>query len=90
MTINELYNKALDIESKYAPESNLSLSIHKTKYSKDTIRYQLKHEANGVQIDTGYGITNIRELLTVFEMSMAARYRFVNDKLNNIDDLELE
>lgn len=87
MTINELYDKALEIESKYTSESNISLSIHKTKYSKDTIRYQLKHESNGVQVDTGYGITNIRELLTVFEMAMAARYRFINDK--NVDDLEL-
>lgn len=87
MTINDLYNKALEIESKYTSESNLSLSIHKTKYTKGAIRYSLKHEANSVQVDTGYGITNIKELLTVFEMGMAARYRFINDK--NFDDLEL-
>lgn len=87
MTVNELYDKALEIEAKYTSESNISLSIHKTRYSKDTIRYQLKHEAVGINIDTGYGITNIKELLTVFDMSMAARYRFINDK--NVDDLEL-
>lgn len=87
MTVNELYDKALDIESKYTSESNLSLYIHKTKHTKNQMRYQLKHEAPGINIDTGYGITSIRELLTVFEMGMAARYRFINDK--NFDDLEL-
>lgn len=89
MTINELYNKALDIESKYTSESNLSLFINRTKYAKGQIRYQLKHEALGINIDTGFGIDSIKELLTVFDMSMAARYRFVNEKNNN-EDLELK
>ena len=88
MTVNELYNKALEIEGKYTPESNISLFINKTKYAKGQIRYQLKHEGPGINIDTGYGITNIKELLTVFEMGMAARYRFANEKNNN-EDLEL-
>ena len=88
MTINELYSKALEIESKYTTESNLSLFINKTKYAKEQVRYQLKHEGPGINIDTGYGITNIKELLTVFEMSMAARYRFVNERNKN-DDLTL-
>lgn len=88
MTVNELYDKALEIEGKYTPESNISLFINKTKYAKGQIRYQLKHEGPGINIDTGYGITNIRELLTVFEMGMAARYRFANEKNNN-EDLEL-
>jgi hypothetical protein len=89
MTVNELYDKAVEIESKYTPESNLSLFINRSKYAKGQIRYQLKHEGPGINIDTGFGITNIRELLTVFEMSMAARYRFVNENNNN-EDLELK
>jgi hypothetical protein len=89
MTVNELYDKALEIEAKYTSESNLSLFINRSKYAKGQIRYQIKHEAPGINIDTGYGITNIRELLTVFEMSMAARYRFANEKNNN-EDLELK
>ena len=88
MTINELYEKALEIESKYTSDSNLSLYINKTRYQNGMIRYQLKHEGSGKIVDTGYGITNIRELLTVFEMSMAARYRFVNERNKN-DDLTL-
>ena len=68
MTINELYEKALEIESKYTSDSNLSLYINKTRYQNGMIRYQLKHEGSGKIVDTGYGITNIRELLTVFEM----------------------
>ena len=88
MTVNELYDKALEIEAKYTSESNLSLFINKTKYAKEQVRYQLKHEGPGINIDTGYGITNIKELLTVFEMSMAARYRFVNERNKN-DDLTL-
>lgn len=90
MTINELYKKALDIESKYTKESNLSLFINKTKYTKEGIRYQIKHEAPGINVDTGYGIANIKELLIVFEMSMASRYRFINDEKNNNEDLDLD
>ena len=87
MTINELYQKALDIETKYTSESSLSLFINKTTHSKDKIRFQLKHDGKGVQVDTGFGITSIKELLTVFDMGMAARYRFVND--NKSEDLEI-
>ena len=88
MTINELYQKALEIETKYTSESSLSLFINKTTNSKDKIRFQLKHDGTGINVDTGFGITNIKELLTVFDMGMAARYRFVNDKTQ--DDLEVE
>jgi hypothetical protein len=84
MTINELYDKALDIESKYTSDSNLSLYINKTRYQKGMIRYQLKHEGSGKIVDTGYGITNVRELLTVFDMGMAARYRFRDAEGDNL------
>ena len=84
MTVNELYDKALEIEAKYTSESNLSLFINKTKYAKEQVRYQLKHEGPGINIDTGYGITNIRELLTVFDMGMAARYRFRDAEGDNL------
>jgi hypothetical protein len=84
MTINELYDKALDIESKYTSDSNLSLYINKTKYQSGNIRYQLKHEGSGKIVDTGYGITNVRELLTVFDMGMAARYRFRDAEGDNL------
>ncbi len=84
MTINELYEKALDIESKYTSESNLSLYINKTKYQNGIIRYQLKHEGSGKIVDTGYGISNIKELLTVFDMGMAARYRFRDAEGDNL------
>jgi hypothetical protein len=84
MTINELYEKALDIESKYTSDSNLSLYINKTRYQNGLIRYQLKHEGSGKIVDTGYGITNIRELLTVFDMGMAARYRFREAEGDNL------
>jgi hypothetical protein len=84
MTINELYDKALDIESKYTSDSNLSLYINKTRYQNGMIRYQLKHEGSGKIVDTGYGITNVRELLTVFDMGMAARYRFRDAEGDNL------
>jgi hypothetical protein len=84
MTINELYEKALEIESKYTSDSNLSLYINKTRYQNGMIRYQLKHEGSGKIVDTGYGITNIRELLTVFDMGMAARYRFRDAEGDNL------
>jgi hypothetical protein len=84
MTINELYDKALDIESKYTSDSNLSLYINKTKYQNGIIRYQLKHEGSGKIVDTGYGISNIKELLTVFDMGMAARYRFRDAEGDNL------
>ncbi len=84
MTINELYDKALDIDSKYTSESNLSLYINKTKYQNGIIRYQLKHEGSGKIVDTGYGISNIKELLTVFDMGMAARYRFRDAEGDNL------
>ncbi len=84
MTINELYEKALDIESKYTSDSNLSLYINKTKYQNGIIRYQLKHEGSGKIVDTGYGISNIKELLTVFDMGMAARYRFRDAEGDNL------
>jgi hypothetical protein len=48
------------------------------------IRYQLKHEGSGKIVDTGYGITNVRELLTVFDMGMAARYRFRDAEGDNL------
>ncbi len=84
MTINELYDKALDIESKYTSDSNLSLYINKTRYQNGLIRYQLKHEGSGKIVDTGYGISNIKELLTVFDMGMAARYRFRDAEGDNL------
>ena len=84
MTVNELYDKALEIEAKYTSESNLSLFINRSKYAKGQIRYQIKHEAPGINIDTGYGITNIKELLTVFDMGMAARYRFRDAEGDNL------
>jgi hypothetical protein len=84
MTINELYDKALDIESKYTSDSNLSLYINKTRYQNGIIRYQLKHEGSGKIVDTGYGISNIKELLTVFDMGMAARYRFRDAEGDNL------
>ena len=84
MTINELYEKALEIESKYTSDSNLSLYINKTRYQNGMIRYQLKHEGSGKIVDTGYGITNIKELLTVFDMGMAARYRFRDTEGDNL------
>ena len=84
MTINELYEKALEIESKYTSDSNLSLYINKTRYQNGMIRYQLKHEGSGKIVDTGYGISNIKELLTVFDMGMAARYRFRDAEGDNL------
>ena len=84
MTINELYEKALEIESKYTSDSNLSLYINKTRYQKGMVRYQLKHEGSGKIVDTGYGISNIKELLTVFDMGMAARYRFRDAEGDNL------
>jgi hypothetical protein len=84
MTINELYDKALDIESKYTSDSNLSLYINKTRYQNGIIRYQLKHEGSGKIVDTGYGISNVKELLIVFDMGMAARYRFKDSKFDNL------
>jgi hypothetical protein len=84
MTINELYEKAIDIESKYTSDSNLSLYINKTRYQNGLIRYQLKHEGSGKIVDTGYGISNIKELLTVFDMGMAARYRFRDAEGDNL------
>lgn len=86
MTINELFEKALDIESKYAKQSTLSLHISKSHYNHVT-KYKLIHDGNGRSVDTGHGITNIKELLTVFDMGMAAKYRFINE--TNNEDLDL-
>jgi hypothetical protein len=88
MTVKELFQKALDIEAKYTQNSSLSMHISMSTAGKGVARYKLQHDATGRSVDTGYGITNIKELLTVFDMGMAARYRFINEI--NTDDLTID
>jgi hypothetical protein len=88
MTVKELFQKALDIEAKYTQNSSLSMHISMSTSSKGVAKYKLQHEATGRSVDTGYGITNVKELLTVFDMGMAARYRFINEI--NTDDLTID
>jgi hypothetical protein len=88
MTVSELFQKALDIEAKYTPNSSLNMHISTSTSGKGIAKYKLQHDATGRSVDTGYGITNIKELLTVFDMGMAARYRFINEV--NVDDLTID
>jgi hypothetical protein len=88
MTVKELFQKALDVEAKYTQNSSLSMHISMSTSGKGVARYKLQHDATGRSVDTGYGITNVKELLTVFDMGMAARYRFINEI--NTDDLTID
>ena len=84
MSISELYQKVLEIESKFTNNSNTMMSI---MVNRRGTTYKITHTiANGGEVTTGYGVSNIKELLTVFEMGMAARYRFKDSKP---DDLSL-
>ena len=59
MTVSELFQKALDIEAKYTPNSSLSMHISTSTSGKGIAKYKLQHDATGRSVDTGYGITNI-------------------------------
>lgn len=88
MTLIELAKQIQEIESKYSKVSQFRLSV--TVDQKFSPKYTLEHTTDGVfnTVNIGYGTMDIKELLTKFDMAMAAHYRFVNDKKNN-DDITL-
>jgi hypothetical protein len=88
MTLIELAKQVQEIESKYSKDSQFRLSVSVDQ--KLSPKYTLEHTTSGTfsTVSIGYGTTDIKELLTKFEMAMAAHYRFVNDKKNS-DDITL-
>jgi len=88
MTLIELAKQVQEIESKYTKTSQFRLAVSVDQNM--TPKYTLEHSTTGSfnTVSVGYGTTDIKELLTKFEMAMAAHYRFVNDKRNS-DDITL-
>lgn len=88
MTLIELAKQVQEIESKYSKKSQFRLGVSIDQNL--TPKYTLEHTAEGTYstVSIGYGTTDIKELLIKFEMTMAAHYRFINDKKNN-DDITL-
>lgn len=87
MTLIELAKQVQEIESKYTKTSNFRLLV--SVDHKMIPKYSLEHTTETYSsVNIGYGTTDIKELLTKFEMAMAAHYRFLNDKAN-IDDISL-
>ncbi len=84
MTLIELAKQIQEIESKYTKTSNFRLAV--SVDNKMVAKYSLEHTTETyTSVNVGYGTTDIKELLTKFEMAMAAHYRFINDKRNNDD-----
>lgn len=87
MTLIELAKQIQEIESKYTKNSQFRLSVSVDQ--KLVPKYSLEHQTEAFSsVNIGYGTTDIKELITKFEMAMAAHYRFVNDKKNQ-DDITL-
>jgi hypothetical protein len=84
MKLLELVEKIAEIEKKYTNKSEFWVNVN---VNQDRIvRYSIKHTANSRSVDTGWGITDIKELLTKFEVAMAANYTFAKP---NRDDIEI-
>jgi hypothetical protein len=86
MTIIELAEKVSEIEAKYTKKSNFSINV---RYNEGKIRYRIEHTKtdNGYKsFDTGFGTSNIKDLLRTFELSMHNLYRLTNDIDNIIID----
>jgi hypothetical protein len=89
MTLIELAKEIQEIESKYSRISHFKLGVSVDQKLLPT--YTLEHTTYCIYkgtynvVSIGYGTTDIRELLTKFDMTMATHYRFINDKKNNED-----
>lgn len=86
ITLTELADKVAKIEAKYTDKSDFSISV---RYRGGTINYRIDHAKNEdgyKSFDTGFGITNINDLLRTFELGMHNLYR----SNNNIDDIIID
>lgn len=84
MKLLELAEKVAEIESKYTKKSEFR--IHVSVDQNRIVRYSIEHTANSRTVGTGWGTTDIKELLTKFEVAMAANYTFAKP---NRDDIEI-
>lgn len=86
MTMTELAQKVAEIEARYAKKSDFSINV---RYRSGVINYRLEHTKNEggyKSFDTGFGITNIDDLLRTFELGMHNLYR----SNNKIDDIIID
>ncbi len=75
MTMTELAQKVAEIEAKYTKKSDFYISV---RYRAGAITYRVEHsnhEGAYRSFDTGFGITNIQDLLRTFELGMHNLYR---------------
>ena len=84
--MTELAQKVAEIEAKYAKKSDFSINV---RYRNGAINYRVEHSKNEngyKSFDTGFGITNIQDLLRTFELGMHNLYR----SNNTIDDIIID
>jgi hypothetical protein len=82
MTLLELADKVAEIERKYTDRSDFRVSVSVTQDR--VVRYTIEHSAKNRTVGTGWGATDIKELLTKFEVAMAANYTFASPKNDDI------
>lgn len=76
--MTELAAKVAEIEAKYTKKSDFSIMV---RYHNGEIKYRVEHSKSDggyKSFDTGYGITNIQDLLRTFELGMHNLYRSTN------------
>ena len=83
MTITELAAKAADIQAKYTDKGTYSVSVRFNSFN-NAILYSITHNGDGNSCDTGYGTTNIKNLLTKFELAMHGLYRLNSELTDDI------
>jgi hypothetical protein len=83
MKLLELADKVAEIERKYTDKSDFRIHVSVTQ--ERIVRYSIEHSATGRTVNTGYGTTDLKELLTKFEVAMAANYTFAKPSKDDID-----
>jgi hypothetical protein len=83
MKLLELADKVAEIERKYTNRSDFRISV---SVNQDRIvRYTIEHSNGSRSVGTGWGTTDIQELLTKFQVAMAANYTFAKPSRDDID-----
>jgi hypothetical protein len=84
MKLLELADKVAEIEEKYTDKSDFRVSV--SVGHNRVVKYSIEHTAkNGRSVSAGYGATDIKEVLTKFEVAMAANYTFAKPNNDDID-----